>query len=102
MDLTVTRGGGGLGALHLTSADGQSFDLFVDPAHPDTAGTSGAVQRGGGSVSAVGQYEATAKLAQGKMHLVSTSHAHGTFHFDNLHNQADAQTVVTVDLDRVK
>lgn len=101
VDITIERGDGS-NAIRLVTADGKGYDLVLDPAHPDTARTGAAISQTTAVSDAKGHYEATATLAGGKMHLVQTSSAHGDFHFDNLHGQADAKTVTTVDLDRVK
>ena len=101
MDLTVEKGDAAT-SLHVVGQDGKGFDLFIDPAHPDSASTTGAVAQGNQILGAVGDYAAAATLANGKMHLVSQSKAHGTLNLPQIHSQADAKTVVLVDLDRVK
>lgn len=76
---------------------------ITGPANMDITiveGDASSVVRTTSVTDAHGRWEATAKLANGKM--AQTSFAHGQFHFDNLHAQGDAKTVTTVDLDRVK
>lgn len=89
-------------AIRIVGADGKGYDLFLDPSHPDTASTGDAIKQHTAVTDANGRYEATAKLTKGRIHMVQTSWAHGRFHFDQLHGDADAKTVTTIDLDRAK